>query len=330
MMLESLFQQFQNKKVLVVGDVMIDAYLSGRVGRISPEAPVPIVEIRNRVYRVGGAANVALNVKSLGAEAILCSVIGQDEKADIFMHLLAENGLSPEGICCSGNRKTTIKYRIIGNKAQMLRIDEEQTESIAEEEQTLLWKRMEHLLETKNIDAIVFEDYDKGVLSKELIAKTVDYAKRQGILTTVDPKKRNFHHYAGVDLFKPNLKELAEGLKVDKENLSLEEIRTLMADFAKENDMRLMLTTLSERGVALYDRQRDTFFSEPACPRQISDVSGAGDTVIAMASLCLTAGLSPDEAASMANLAGGIVCEYAGVVPVTPEMIRQKNRNTLV
>ena len=326
-MSDSLFQQFKNKKVLVVGDVMIDAYLSGRVERISPEAPVPIVEIRNRVYRVGGAANVALNVKSLGAEAILCSVIGQDEKAEIFLNLLAENDLPSEGICSSEKRKTTIKYRIIGNKAQMLRIDEEQTEPISPEEEMSLWEKMQNILQAQKIDAIIFEDYDKGVLSAELIKKIVSFASQHNILTAVDPKKRNFHHYAGVDLFKPNLKELSEGLKVDKEELPLASIHRLMSDFAVKNDIGLMLTTLSERGVALYDSKQDAFFSEPASPRQISDVSGAGDTVISVITLCLSAGLAPVASASMANLAGGIVCEYAGVVPITPEMIQKKRKS---
>ncbi len=321
-MINSLFDKFKSLKVLVVGDVMIDAYLSGSVSRISPEAPVPIVEIKKRAYRIGGAANVAMNIKALGATPVLCSVIGSDEKADIFSELLEKNELPTEGICRSDKRKTTIKYRIVGNRAQMLRIDDEDTAELPADEQEMLCARIGEIIYRGGVDAIVFEDYDKGVLSKRVIDSVMALAKRHNIIVTVDPKKRNFNNYSGVDLFKPNLKELKEGLDNRSEVLEMAEIKQLMEDFAMRMGIGKMMTTLSERGIAVYDLQTRKFFSQPAFLRSISDVSGAGDTVISVATLCLAAGLPADKMAIIANLAGGIVCEYAGVVPIEAEVLK--------
>lgn len=322
-MIDTLFESFKKSTVLVIGDVMIDAYLKGSVSRISPEAPVPIVEVGERSYRIGGAANVALNLKSLGATPILCSVIGQDEKGSVFCNLLKDNDLSEEGIVTSTQRRTTVKYRVIGNKSQMLRIDEEDTCLLNETESDLLMSKIQSIFDGKRIDAVIFEDYDKGVLSKDLIRNVIRLAKATGALVTVDPKKRNFFDYDGADLFKPNLKELLDGLNDNRNNLPLEKIRDLMSGFAKRKNIAIMMTTLSERGIAVYDEKTGTFFNQPAFLRKISDVSGAGDTVISVATLCLVAGIPVERTAVIANLAGGIVCEYAGVVPIGAEILKQ-------
>lgn len=313
---QQLFKVFSGKKVLVLGDVMIDAYLQGRVTRISPEAPVPIVDICERYYRLGGAANVALNIQSLSATPILCSVIGNDEKGRIFGRLMAEKQLDTSALITSESRRTTIKYRVVGNRLQMLRIDEEDRHPLNETEETEYLSVINKIIDNQEIDAIIFEDYDKGVLTKNVIRTVVNWANERNLIVTVDPKKRNFHHYQGVTLFKPNLKELWEGVEVSSKDYSEEEIHKVMKAFAIENSINLVFTTLSERGVALYDRCNDRFYTQPAYLRKISDVSGAGDTVISVATLCLTAGLSEVQMAQISNLSGGIVCEHSGVVPV--------------
>ena len=313
---QQLFKVFSGKKVLVLGDVMIDAYLQGRVNRISPEAPVPIVDICDRSYRLGGAANVALNIQSLSATPILCSVIGDDEKGNLFERLMRETQLDTSALISSSSRKTTIKYRVVGNRLQMLRIDEEDRHPLSETEEMEYLSVIKKIIDHQNVDAVVFEDYDKGVLTKSVIRTVVKWANERDLIVTVDPKRRNFHHYQGVTLFKPNLKELWEGVEVSSKDSSDEEIHKVMKNFAIENSIDLVFTTLSERGVALYDRRSDLFYTQPAYLRKISDVSGAGDTVISVSTLCLTAGLGGVQTAQIANLSGGIVCEHSGVVPV--------------
>lgn len=313
---QQLFKAFSKKKVLVLGDVMIDAYLEGRVNRISPEAPVPIVDICNRYYRLGGAANVALNLRSLNATPILCSVIGNDEKGELFSRLMAEKQLDTSSLIPSENRKTTIKYRVVGNRLQMLRIDEEDRHPLNEREETAYLSAIKKIIENQKIDAIIFEDYDKGVLTEEVIRTVVGWAKERGVIVTVDPKKMNFNHYQGVTLFKPNLKELWEGVNAAPDDISEDGIHRVMESFASDNAIDLVFTTLSEKGVALYDRRNNDFYTQPAYLRKISDVSGAGDTVISVATLCLSVGLTAIQTAQIANLAGGIVCEHSGVVPV--------------
>lgn len=321
---QELFRAFSGKKVLVLGDVMIDAYLQGKVNRISPEAPVPIVDIEERYYRLGGAANVALNLQSLSATPILCSVVGNDEKGELFIRLMAEKQMDTTALVRSENRKTTIKYRVIGNRLQMLRIDEEDRHPLDKKEMGDYLLRIKKIIDNQTIDAIIFEDYDKGVLTPGVIRLVVGWAKERGIIVTVDPKKRNFYHYQGVTLFKPNLKELREGMEVSLTDDSMEGIHQLMKSFAEDNAIDLVFTTLSERGVAIYDRRAEHFYTQPAYLRKISDVSGAGDTVISVATLCLTAGLDTLRTAQIANLSGGIVCEHSGVVPIPSEQMKQE------
>ncbi len=324
--IDNLLQKFSQSTVLVIGDVMVDAYLNGSVGRISPEAPVPIVDIQERTYRAGGAANVAINLQSLGAQPILCSVIGNDAKGELLQEILQKNHLKTDYLIPSTFRKTTIKYRVIGNQRQMLRIDEEDLFPLKKEEAADFLQTVKQIIDNQKVDAIVFEDYDKGVLSKSVIQTIVGWAKAQNIIVTVDPKRKNFSHYQGVTLFKPNLKELKEGLQDEDKTFSIETVQQLMRDFATEHQIDYLFTTLSEKGVAMYDRQEDSFFTEPAYLRKISDVSGAGDSVIATATLCLLAGLPIHKVAQVANLAGGIVCEYSGVTPVHQQQLMDEIR----
>lgn len=320
----SLFQRFRSATVLVIGDVMIDCYLKGKVTRISPEAPVPVMNVMSRDYRLGGAANVALNVQALGAKPILCAVVGCDEKGKLFNDLLAQHQLSNDGILALDSRKTTVKYRIVGNNSQMMRIDEEVDSLLPSDESQRFYQKVCALMESNAIDAIIFEDYDKGLLSKELIYNIVELATSKNILVTVDPKRRNFKSYQNVTMFKPNLKELTEGLYGESNHLSIEEVERSMREFANEQNISVLLTTMSEHGVAVYERANDSFSTQPAYRREIADVSGAGDTVISVATLCLVAGVDCQKAAHIANLAGGIVCESAGVVPVDAEQLERE------
>ncbi len=332
--IKDLFDSFRSMNILVIGDVMIDSYLWGKVERISPEAPVPIVAVNKREDRLGGAANVALNIQSLGANPIICSVIGNDQKADTFIELLKNQNLSDEGIIKSKNRITTIKSRFIGNNVQLLRVDEEVDDNISKEEIDILFFRIKELLETKKINAIIFEDYDKGVIQAELIEKVVTLAKSLNIFVTVDPKKRCFSEYKNISLFKPNLKEIREGLKIDIDSANQEQIKNAVKILHNKQNIDLILLTLASEGVFVserinekVDRKQAALNSDlnseliPAHKRNIADVSGAGDTVISVATLCLSAGLTAGEIAKISNLAGGLVCEQLGVVPIDKNIL---------
>lgn len=330
--LNRVFEKFKNSTVLVVGDVMIDCYISGKVSRISPEAPVPVVNAQKREYRLGGAANVALNIKSLGATPILCSVVGNDNKSKVLYNLMQEYELDSLGIIPMTGRKTTVKYRIIGNNAHVARIDDESDKPLAEREQKQFLTTVEQLIEHTRFDAIVFEDYDKGLFTKELIDELVVFAKRHNLFIAVDPKRRNFGNYKEVNLFKPNLKELAHGLHIeDSVDMSVEQIHAFAKCYAEEKHIEKVMITMSERGVAFYDHAKDRFYHQMAFRRRVSDVSGAGDTVIAVATLCLLNGYGIEFSSQVSNLAGGIVCEYVGVVPVNlAQLKREMNEHLTV
>lgn len=309
---------------MVVGDVMVDAYLFGHVERISPEAPVPVVQVDRRISKLGGAANVALNVKSLGADPVLCSVTGNDQKGHEFMRLLKEEGISGSGIISSTKRITTTKFRVIGNKTQMLRVDEEMTDDLDRNDQAAFIDKVSGLIDKNNINVIVFQDYDKGVITPAVIKKVIDKASGLRIPVAVDPKKRNFRNYIGADLFKPNLKELREGLSREIQTGNLHDLEEAARTFHDELGNRIVMTTLSDKGVFISHRSRDGKTHQkliPAHVRNIADVSGAGDTVISVAALCLASGVDPFEMATMANLAGGIVCEEVGVVPINRDRL---------
>lgn len=310
----NLFDSFNNKNVLIIGDVMIDSYIWGKVERISPEAPVPIINVKTREDRLGGAANVALNVKSLGANAILCSVIGNDKNADLFLELLDQDQLSVEGILKSEHRITTKKTRVIGHHQQLFRVDEELDSNIDSNTSDKLFEKINKVLSSKKIDVIIFEDYDKGVITESLIQSVISTAKSFSIPVVVDPKKRNFLSYVGVDLFKPNLKELKEGLKLEFDASHTDDLINATLKLKSIIQAKSIMITLSEHGVLICDDNGNKII--PAHVRNISDVSGAGDTVISVAALALSSNSSLNLAAELANLAGGLVCEKVGVVPI--------------
>lgn len=323
--INQVFDQFNNTNVLVIGDVMIDCYITGKVTRISPEAPVPIVNAQSRTYRLGGAANVALNLKALGAHPILCSVIGSDNKAKVFYDLMEDCDLDSVGLVPMFGRRTTVKYRIIGNNAHIVRVDDERDEQLKEREKRQFITTVEQLIDHHAINALIFEDYDKGLFSKDLIQEIIDFAHKKNIFIAVDPKKRNFNNYENVHLFKPNLKELSAGLNLeDNVELTLEDIRNIASKFAAEKRIDKVMITMSARGMAFYDRQTDKFYHQDAFRRRVSDVSGAGDTVISVATMFLLKEQSVELTSLASNLAGGLVCEYVGVVPVNVAQLKSE------
>jgi rfaE bifunctional protein kinase chain/domain len=321
----SVFDRFTGQRILVLGDVMVDSYLRGKVTRISPEAPVPIVNLEHREDRLGGAGNVALNLVSLGAVPVLCSVIGNDPQAALLQELLKQNEISGEGLVRSNERKTTVKTRVIGNNQQLIRVDSEQTTYISADEEAELITTVCNLIGT-GIDAVIFEDYNKGVLSERVISEVISECNRNNVITVVDPKKDNFLSYRNVTLFKPNLKELRDGLNTQ---IHFPQDRTSFENAVTELENKLnnviSFVTLSEHGVYIRKAGNGNYF--PAHVRNIADVSGAGDTVISVAALCLTCGLGIDEVAQIANIAGGLVCEKSGVVPVDrDQLLHEVNR----
>ncbi len=323
--IDNLFESIKDKKVLIIGDVMVDAYLMGSVDRISPEAPVPVVFVEGRKSRMGGAANVALNIRALGAEPYLCSVIGSDSRGDEFIALMAKRKMKDSGIVRSRSRPTTTKFRVIGNNVQMLRVDEEVDYYISRHEEKELLSRITKIINEEGIDAIIFEDYDKGSITPTLIKAIVKMAKKRNIIITVDPKKRNFQSFSNLTLLKPNFKELKDGCGVEIENGDIPAIRDVAMDLLRSHNLDILMVTLSEHGILICERNLQTHI--PAIVRNIADVSGAGDTVISVLTLALSTGISAVDAAKLSNLAGGIVCEKVGVVPIDSVRLKAESKS---
>lgn len=323
--IEEIFDRFVGLPITVVGDIMLDEYIHGKVDRISPEAPVPVVDIMQKTYCPGGAANVAVNLAALGAKVSLCAVVGDDDKGNLLLEQIALAGLSTDLIIRSTNRKTTCKTRILGNRHQMLRLDEENTHFLSQEEETALKKLLNDSLEGTR--GILLQDYDKGVLSPEIIRFTTKTAADKNIPVTVDPKLRSFSLYQKVTLFKPNLKELKAGLGLPHMGKTTGELSDAHRRLLAMLNHRYTLITLSESG--MFGEGPEGNFLSPAHVRNIADVSGAGDTVIAVATLCLAAGSDFRTAAELANLAGGLVCESPGAVPVNKEILLKEAKQKL-
>ncbi len=317
--IRNIFDQFKHYNILIIGDVMVDAYVWGKVDRISPEAPVPILSCVNHENRLGGAANVALNIKSMGANPILCSVIGDDEKGTVFLNLLQQIQHNQYGIVRSRHRRTTVKTRFISNNQHLIRVDEEDTHELADEIEMEFIAHVKQLMQEQTIHAVIFEDYDKGVITKKLIKEITALANEKNIPITVDPKKRHYSDYENVTLFKPNFKEFTEGLNLDLQKEDREALFRAAKTFQTEKNINNLLITLSEQGVFISNKE--SYKHIPAVIREIADVSGAGDTVISVASLCLAAGMPPVQTAQISNLAGGIVCEIPVVVPIDKEQL---------
>jgi len=311
----SLFENFKGKKILVIGDLMLDTYVLGKVTRISPEAPVPIIALDKKENRIGGAGNVALNLMHLGAKPNVVSVIGTDSEGNDLMELFHKRGIPINGIIKSEHRKTTVKTRVISSKQQILRIDSEDTHPISAEIENSLHEKISDLIQD-GFEAVIIEDYNKGVLTKKTIQFIIELANKNNIPVAADPKKDHFYDYSGLTLFKPNLKELKEGMNVEFDFIADKSIfEQSVRQLREQIPHDITLVTLSENGVYAIDESQSCYAK--AHPRDITDVSGAGDTVIATATLCYVCGASLKEIAQISNIAGGMVCEKPGVVSIS-------------
>lgn len=324
--IKDTFDKFSSLTITVAGDVMADVYLEGRVERISPEAPVPVVEIRKKRMCPGGAGNVALNLIALGTKVNLTSIVGNDDTGNQLVDVLAGSRVNMDFVTRSSRRITTAKTRILGNHAQMLRIDEEQTDFLENNEEQIALEYLRQSLQDSN--ALIFQDYDKGFLTPNIIEEGIRFCSKKNIPVAVDPKVRGFFFYKGATLFKPNFKELKTGLQLNISPTDRPSLNSAAKQLRQELAHRYTLITLSEHGI--YGEENGHEFAYPAHLRKIADVSGAGDTVIAVATACLASGADYTFAAALANLAGGMVCESPGVVAIDKENLYTEALRLLV
>lgn len=316
--LRELFTRMKGKRIAVVGDLMLDRYLWGSVSRISPEAPVPVVDMADEQMRLGGAANVAKNIKSLGGEPMLFGVIGNDNSGKQLLDIARGSAFALDGIVTDPSRPTTVKTRVIAHSQHVVRIDRETKTDIPQEIQARVMQKLR--AEITSIDGLIIEDYNKGFVAAGLIRQIVELANQHNLIVTVDPKFKNFFEYRNVTVFKPNRNEVEEALGARLET---------DADVAKAGKVLLerlkarnILLTLGEKGMSLFE-ENGSVSSVPTKARNVADVSGAGDTVISTLTLALAAGAAIKEAAALANFAGGVVCGYVGIVPIDPDELQR-------
>lgn len=319
---EQLFAGFTQIRVAILGDVMLDTYWWGSVDRISPEAPVPVVALKRKELRVGGAANVALNTVSLGAKTTMISVIGADADGEQLVQLLSEKNIDTQYIKTASNRVTTNKTRVMSRNQQMMRLDAEITTDIDTATEDLLLEQVKHCIDTQQPQVLILEDYNKGVLTTRIIKEVIALCKAKGVVIAVDPKKKNFLAYQGVTIFKPNLKEVKEGLNLAVDTIDLSSLKQIHEALQQHLQHEVSLITLSEKGVFYQDTNSHRII--PTHIRNIADVSGAGDTVIAVTALCYAATKDMHLAAEMANIAGGLVCEEVGTAAINKERLLQE------
>ncbi len=318
-MIQQLFSEFEKIRIAVIGDVMLDTYWWGNVSRISPEAPVPIVALQKNEFRLGGAANVALNLVALHAQTTLISVIGNDVEGKKLLELLVKQKINSNYIINSSNRITTNKTRIISRNQQMMRLDAEISTDIDEKIEEQLLINIRKYIDTENPQVIIFQDYNKGVLTQKIIEQTIEWCKEKNIITTVDPKRKNFFTYKNVDIFKPNLIEVKEGLNILFDEANLELLQEVHLQLHQKLNNKISFITLSEKGVFYKDDKTSNIISTHV--RNIADVSGAGDTVIAVASIVYAITKNMQLTSEVANIAGGLVCEEVGTAAINKEKL---------
>ena len=314
--IKDIFKRFINKKILVIGDLMVDEYLSGNVSRVSPEAPVPVVDIIDQSVRFGGAANVAYNLLHLGCQPVLVGVIGQDQMGHKFLEIARENEMICDGIIQIQDRPTTVKTRIIGHSQHIVRIDKELNTYLSGNDESMVIEMIKSFI--SNVDAVVFQDYNKGVLTEDIINYTISAAQQNEKLITVDPKFMNFFNYRNVTVFKPNIKEIESAFAIKIKDQS--DLMTTGKKLLEKINASCVLITRGEEGMSLLETNREPVHV-PTRVRKVSDVSGAGDTVISAMTAAVVGGASFQEAATIANYAAGIVCEEVGIVPVNKDKL---------
>jgi D-glycero-beta-D-manno-heptose-7-phosphate kinase len=316
---KKLFESFAKLKVGVIGDVMLDTYMWGGVERISPEAPVPVVSLHKKDYRIGGAGNVALNAQSLGAQTYVLSVTGKDEDGDKLEQMFGGNGIYTSYTVRSQERITTNKTRIISRNQQMMRLDAEITGDLNEADTANLLHNVKSFINKEKPDVIIFEDYNKGVLTQKIIQEVIALSKKSGVITAVDPKRKNFFSYRGVDIFKPNLKEVKEGLNLLLVDVNKGVLGNIHREISAVLRHAISFITLSDKGVFYQQNGQSAIINSHL--RNIADVSGAGDTVIAVASMVYAVTKNVHLMAEIANIAGGLVCEEVGTVAINKQKL---------
>lgn len=319
---DTLFSGFKDLKTVVVGDVMLDTYMWGHVERISPEAPVPVVALDKKEQRLGGAANVALNLASLGAEVAMFSMIGDDEDGKLLKQCCQEKNIDDAHLLPSGRRITTNKSRVIARNQQMLRLDAEMTTDLTAEDEQLLIDAVTNYIKEAKPKLLIFEDYNKGVLTEKVIGALIGVCREHEVITAVDPKRKNFFTYKGVTIFKPNLKEVSEAFNLISTEVNAVSLQNIHSLLKQELQHAISFITLSEKGVFYTDPVVSKII--PSHLRNIADVSGAGDTVIAVASLLYAATGDVHLMAEVANIAGGLVCEEVGTVAIDKERLLEE------
>lgn len=316
--LQELIGGFRGKRIAVVGDLMLDRYYWGSVARISPEAPVPVVEVESESARLGGAANVANNIASLGGVPLMIGVVGEDTAGKELRAIIEESNLPTEGVLVDPSRPTTVKTRVIAHHQHVVRVDKEVKGEIGEATQGKILDVLKRNL--NSLDAIIVEDYNKGVVGKELIRELVALARKSRKIITADPKFNNFFEYKHVTVFKPNRMETEEALGLRlRDQQSVEQAGRILVD---RLGAQSVLLTLGDRGMSLFESD-GTITHVSTAARKVSDVSGAGDTVISTLTMALAAGASAKEASTLANFAGGVVCGEVGIVPIERDVLHQ-------
>lgn len=316
---KKLFDSFSSLKVGVIGDVMLDTYMWGKVDRISPEAPVPVVSLSKKEYRIGGAGNVALNCQSLGAQVAVLSVTGSDTEGVILRELFDSSKIDSSYLLKNSSRITTNKTRVISRNQQMMRLDAEVIHNLDKTEETDLLKNIKDYISSEDPDVIIFEDYNKGVLTERIIQEAIALCKEAGVITAVDPKRKNFFSFKQADIFKPNLKEVKEGLNILSDEINQTLLKKIHTELHNLLHHQISFITLSEKGVFYQDKTDAEIISSHI--RNVADVSGAGDTVIAVASLVYARTKNARLMAEVANIAGGLVCEEVGTVAISKERL---------
>jgi rfaE bifunctional protein kinase chain/domain len=322
-----LFKSFSSVKIGVIGDMMLDTYWWGNVERISPEAPVPVVTVDRKEYRIGGAGNVALNLASLGTPVSVFSVLGRDDDGQVLKGLLDEKKIETGYLLYAENRITTNKMRVISRNQQMMRLDSETTLPLREDQEQQLIDSVSRFIRDQSPAAIIFEDYNKGVLTQKVIHEVIAICQEHQVITAADPKRKHFFEYRGVDIFKPNLKEAREALNLLIEEVNDHTLIHIHHSLKARLKHRISFITLSEKGV-FYEDGQDAHIV-PSHIRDIADVSGAGDTVIAVATLVYTVTKNTAMMAEIANLAGGLVCEAVGTVAIDRQRLLEECQRLL-
>jgi D-glycero-beta-D-manno-heptose-7-phosphate kinase len=324
---DKLFSDISKMKVAVIGDVMLDTYWWGNVERISPEAPVPIVAVDKREKRIGGAGNVALNVQALDARVAILTILGDDDDGIQLRQLLQDKKIDTRFILESKKRITTNKIRIISRNQQMMRLDAEHTNDLDETDETKLRDQIERYIISEKPDVIILEDYNKGILTKNIIEHTIELCNKNNIPITVDPKRKNFFSYKNATLFKPNLHEVFASLNLIPEEITVDLLSDIHKKLKENLNHAVSMITLSDKGIFYQEMNNKNII--PSHRRNIADVSGAGDTVIAVVSLVYGSEKNVHLAAEIANIAGGIVCEEVGTVAINKERLLRECKDLM-